>query len=103
MKGIPKKRKKPKKKWQKNTFYFLKNPTTKKYKKKSKNSKKNPKKCNNKKNYQKTKQFKKNLKWSKMVLFWAKNKFATLLVLPFEDISIQPELSRPPLFRIQGA
>ena len=29
-------------------------------------------------------------------------KNATLLVLPFEEISILPELSSPPRFRLQG-
>ena len=28
--------------------------------------------------------------------------FAILLVLPIEEISLQPELSSPPCFRIQG-
>ena len=31
-----------------------------------------------------------------------KEKNKILLVLPFEEISLQPELSSPPLFRIQG-
>ena len=38
----------------------------------------------------------KNLK----ILFSAKN--ANLLVLPIEEISIRPELSSPPRFRVQG-
>ena len=31
-----------------------------------------------------------------------KNKNAILLVLPIEEISLRPELSSPPRFRIQG-
>ena len=31
-----------------------------------------------------------------------KKKYAILLVLPFDEISIQPELSSPPHFRIKG-
>ena len=31
-----------------------------------------------------------------------KKKNAILLVLPIEEISLQPELSSPPCFRIQG-
>ena len=44
---------------------------------------------------------KKNCKIRKYNLF-APQKIAILLVLPFEEISIRPELSSPPSFRIQG-
>ena len=35
-------------------------------------------------------------------LFAEEEKKSVLLVLPIEEISIRPELSRPPRFRIQG-
>ena len=33
---------------------------------------------------------------------WNKYKYTILLILPFEEIGLQPELSRPARFRIQG-
>ena len=44
----------------------------------------------------------KNRKILKALLFCKKEKKAIVLVLPFQEISLWPELSSPHRFRIQG-
>ena len=66
---------------------------------------KNFKKSDNLKQFQKIQKnhiFSKNLKILKNFFFAEKKKNAILLVLPNEEISLRPELSSPPRFRIQG-
>ena len=46
--------------------------------------------------------FQKNQKFWKVIFFAEKEENAIVLVLPFVDISLRPELSSPPHFRIQG-
>ena len=78
----------------------------KKIPEKFKNNQKNRRKKNYKKKFSfiKKKVFQ---NWSKNLKIWKnlKNHFkkkAIPLVLPIEEISLQPDLSRPPRFRIQG-
>ena len=51
--------------------------------------------------FSKSNMFSINLKRVK-ILFFAKKISAVILFLPFWEISLQPELSKPPSFRIQG-
>ena len=65
-------------------------------------------------NFWKIRKYEKNVKESQKSFFFNKSKFfensvfspkkknAILLVLPIEEISLWPELSTPPCFRIQG-
>ena len=70
----------------------------------SRNLKKMQKKYIKKNQKKSTKKFKNpfflNLKTLKIFFFARKN--AILLVLPIEQISLRPEFSSPPRFRIQG-
>ena len=63
---------------------------------------KNPKIWKNLKKSQKITFFQKIWKFWKYFFFAEKKKNAILLVLPNEEISLRPELSSPPRFRIQG-
>ena len=64
---------------------------------------KNKKKSENLKNLKNLKKFKKSENFKNIFFFPAKlNKNYILLVLPIKEISLRPELSSPPRFRIQG-